>query len=336
MLRTFLCGLAALPPALTRPPTNASVFLANQRLPSANQSSLLDSIALPASRAQDYILRLDPETTDEEFENNKTMLRESFNVVPVSEQNFSRYKALTLAAPEGTIQCIRNVTRVSSFPSAGLFLISNWGVLILLATINMPGYAPPYSTSSQFLSQPNASYGLARIWHRKSSESGYIYNAVAGGGTRVYVLDSGINRDLPDWGTPVWLGRDYTRAENRRVYNGDGSGHGTAVAGVVGSHPFGVAKAATIVSVTVCLPGRFPISSVIEGLAFAIQDAKAGRRIGKAVVNLSLGNPKNQASWQDLNDMVEQAATDGLFVVRSAGDEGIGAANISPAGSRSC
>ncbi|MFK7914892.1 MAG: S8 family serine peptidase, partial [Pseudomonadales bacterium] len=108
----------------------------------------------------------------------------------------------------------------------------------------------------------------------------------------------------------------------------DGYGHGTHVAGIVGSKGLasstgarGVSKGAKVVSVRVLdSHGRGYMSDVIEGLDWVLQNA-ASQRI--RVVNLSLGKPiTTKAIYDPLVQAVERLWDAGIVVVASSGNYG--------------
>lgn len=72
----------------------------------------------------------------------------------------------------------------------------------------------------------------------------------------------------------------------------DNAGHGTHVAGTIGGKTYGVAKAATLVSVKVLDNEETDGSIVLQGLQWAIRDIVDKGRLGKSVINMSLGKDK--------------------------------------------
>jgi len=128
----------------------------------------------------------------------------------------------------------------------------------------------------------------------------------------------------------------------------DGMGHGTHVAGTIGSHTWGVAKKTTLFAVRVLDSfGSGTNAGVIAGMQFVVTDAKermdAGDCPNGVVANMSLGGRKLQA----MNDAVSshlpaftidvltpiQAAAivaAGIFLGVAAGNEGMPADYSSP------
>lgn len=101
-----------------------------------------------------------------------------------------------------------------------------------------------------FLVQTNAPWNLVRICNRTISDfkrkTSFVIRNVNASDIDVYVLDSGIDVAHPDFGG---------RARVGAVFTADGPvdsiGHGTHVAGIVGSRSFGVCKTAALISVKV-------------------------------------------------------------------------------------
>jgi subtilisin family serine protease len=107
--------------------------------------------------------------------------------------------------------------------------------------------------------------------------------------------------------------------------NTDGNGHGTHVASTAAGVQFGVAKQSSLVAVKVLSDqGSGSYAGVIAGCNWALDAYKTSRRPG--VANLSLGGPKFQA----LNDALNSAVRQGLFVVVAAGNSNANACNDSP------
>lgn len=110
--------------------------------------------------------------------------------------------------------------------------------------------------------------------------------------------------------------------------NTDGNGHGTHVAGTIGSKTYGVAKKTKLYAVKVLdASGSGTNSGVIAGINFAANDQKTRSCPNGAVGNMSLGGSKSTA----VNSAAANAVTAGLFLAVAAGNDGANAANSSPA-----
>lgn len=127
------------------------------------------------------------------------------------------------------------------------------------------------------VSQPNPPYGLARISSRTRGTNAYRYDDSAGVGTFVYVMDTGINLGHQDFGGRASFGFSAVTDEP----NGDFNGHGTHCAGTAAGTRFGVAKRASIIDVKVINgSGRSPLSNLVAGMDWALNDIRSKGRLG--------------------------------------------------------
>jgi serine protease len=166
------------------------------------------------------------------------------------------------------------------------------------------------------------SWGLPRISEREMSlDSEYFFPAQAGEGVTSYIVDTGIYLAHNDFQGRATFG---FKAENGWS-DTDGNGHGTHVASTVGGLLYGVAKKARLVAVKVLSDGGSgSYAGVIAGCNWALNAYLAGSTAGTA--NLSLGGPYFQA----LNDALDRAMQQGLFVVVAAGNSNANSCNDSP------
>ncbi|KAB8349456.1 hypothetical protein FH972_023483 [Carpinus fangiana] len=178
--------------------------------------------------------------------------------------------------------------------------------------------------ANALVSQANPPYGLARISHRTKGASAYVYDDSAGSGTFSYIIDTGIYTSHNDFGGRAVFGSNFA---------GDGkdtdcNGHGTHVAGTTGSSTYGVAKKTNLIAVKVLgCDGSGSNSGVLAGIDWAVRDAKAKGRVGKAVGNLSLGGLFSPTT----NQAAAQAISQGLFLAIAAGNNGLPTITSSPA-----
>ena len=174
------------------------------------------------------------------------------------------------------------------------------------------------------VSQASTSWGLGRISNIDPGNSTYTYDDSAGSNTCSYIIDTGIYTAHPDFeGRAMFLANFAGDGSNN-----DGHGHGTHVAGTVGSKTYGVAKKTKLYSIKVLSnSGSGSISGVMAGIDFAANDAKSRGCAKGAVANLSLA-----ASWSfALNTAVTRAVATGLFVAVGAGNAATDAKDTSPA-----
>ncbi|KFA69321.1 hypothetical protein S40285_08524 [Stachybotrys chlorohalonatus IBT 40285] len=182
-------------------------------------------------------------------------------------------------------------------------------------------------TAAAFVSQPNAPWNLARISHRARGPTAYVYDDSAGAGSCVYILDTGITVTHPEFGGRAFWGANFASSVNT-----DDNGHGTAVAGIIGSTTYGVAKRSTLVGVKVLsAAGSGTTSGIIAGLNFVAQDVATRRCPSGAIINLSVGGSYSAA----LNSAVNSAVADGRLVAVAAGNSASNIANFSPASAQS-
>ena len=161
--------------------------------------------------------------------------------------------------------------------------------------------------------QTGATWGIDRIDQRSRPLSGSYTYTRNGSGVRVYIIDTGIYTSHPQFG-----GRAST------VYgSADCHGHGTHVAGTVGSSTYGVAKGVMLRGVRVLdCGGSGATSAIIAGI-----DWVRINHIKPAVANMSIGGGYSSS----LNTASTNLSNAGVFVAVAAGNENQNACNVSPA-----
>ncbi|KAJ3368688.1 serine protease [Kappamyces sp. JEL0680] len=177
-------------------------------------------------------------------------------------------------------------------------------------------------------SQKNTpAWGLVRISNREhpaSTEKTYTYPSSAGSGVTAYIIDTGVHVAHPEFQGRARVGKSFTGDGTR-----DGNGHGTHVAGTIGSKTYGVAKNVSLVAVKVLdNQGSGTTANVIAGIDWAAKDAaknKSTKR--KSVANMSLGGGASAA----LDRAVKSATQSGLVFAVAAGNSAGDACKLSPA-----
>jgi subtilisin family serine protease len=166
--------------------------------------------------------------------------------------------------------------------------------------------------------QSSATWGIDRIDQRSLPLSGtYTYTSTASN-VYAYIIDTGIYASHTQFGG---------RASN--VYDAFGgtgndcNGHGTHVAGTVGSSTYGVAKSVRLRGVRVLdCNGSGSFSGIIAGVNWV-----ASNHVKPAVANLSLGGGASTS----LDDAVKNLSNVGVFVAVASGNSNANACNYSPA-----
>ncbi len=161
------------------------------------------------------------------------------------------------------------------------------------------------------------SWGLDRI--DGALDDGYTYPN-EGQGVTAYVLDTGVDMDHPQFEGRATSGYDFIDDDPDAS---DCQGHGTHVAGTVGSRDYGVAKSVDIVSVRVLnCQGTGQWSQIIGGIDWVTQNAS-----GPSIGNMSIGGGANSS----VDNAVEGALDTGVQFAIAAGNASENACNTSPA-----
>jgi len=169
------------------------------------------------------------------------------------------------------------------------------------------------------VTQSNATQGLDRIDQANLPlDLQYNYD-FDGSGVHAYVIDTGIFVAHNDFAGRAINGRDFV--DNDDIAE-DCNGHGTHVAGTIGSSTYGVAKNVSLVAVRVLgCDGSGANSGVIAGIDWVAQNA-----IHPAVANMSLGGASSTA----LDNAVQNAINSGVTFAVAAGNSNSDACIGSP------
>lgn len=168
--------------------------------------------------------------------------------------------------------------------------------------------------------QTNPVWGLDRIDQRALPLNASYTSASDGSGVTVYVIDTGIRATHAEFGGRVSGG--FSAISDGRGTD-DCGGHGTHVAGTIGSATYGVAKAVSLVPVRVLgCDGYGTTSGVIAGV-----DWVTANRAAASVANMSLGGGASQA----LDAAVNRSIAAGVTYSVAAGNSSANACYESPA-----
>ena len=190
----------------------------------------------------------------------------------------------------------------------------------VLSVSKMGIYKVPKRTAP---SSSIAFWGLDRINQRRLPLDGQTPSAGNGSGVRVYVVDTGVDLNHPEFQGRV---SDSYSGIDGSSNASDCNGHGTHVAGTIAGKTSGVAPAATIVPVKVLsCNGSGNSLWILRGLDYVMADYAMRRQ--PSVVNLSLGGSVDPA----LDAAIEAMVSRGITVVVAAGNNNKSACLVSPA-----
>jgi subtilisin family serine protease len=174
--------------------------------------------------------------------------------------------------------------------------------------------------------QTSPPWGLDRIDQRTRPTNGTFVYTNTGAGVKAYVIDTGIRFTHSQLGGRATSGFDSIDGGTAD----DCNGHGTHVAGTIGSSTYGVAKGVSLVAVRVLnCAGSGSTSGVIAGVDWVTGNHAAGQ---PAVANMSLGGGASSS----LDTAVRNSIADGVSYAVAAGNGNIlgfqaNACNSSPA-----
>ena len=170
--------------------------------------------------------------------------------------------------------------------------------------------------------QTNPVWPLSQI----SNSNSFKYPPQAGRGVDVYVVDTGITVEHVEFEGRAKFGLNMFPYDNEDKQNRDLNGHGTHVAGIVGSKTYGVAKAVNLIAVkALSKSGNSRWSCVLDALQWIYLNAKD--KCNPAVINMSLSGAKNDATNKVLNELVDK----GITLIAAAGNSKADSCKYTPA-----
>lgn len=171
---------------------------------------------------------------------------------------------------------------------------------------------------------PTPSWGLDRTDQSSLPlDNSFSYPDTAGANVRVYIVDTGVQGNNPDFAGRMATGIDEVTANGNPAV--DCNGHGTHTAGTAAGSTYGIAKFATIVPVRVLdCTGSGSYTGIIAGLNWIATNNPSNTR---AVVSMSLGGGVSTA----LNSAIAALSAQNIISVVAAGNSNLDACTTSPA-----
>lgn len=185
---------------------------------------------------------------------------------------------------------------------------------------------------TEYDTQEDSTWALSSISHRGIEEKyEYLYDNQGGKGVTAYIIDTGVKESHPEFGGRVeWVEVPPTFHSIKK----DIIGHGTHVAGIVGSKTYGVAKKVRIKAINIFTTKFYSPdkSDFVRAIQYAVDDhlkvlKSKPKGFKGAVMNLSIGF---EVSFT-LDAAVKAAANAGIHISISAGNDADDACNVSPA-----
>ncbi|MEN9660378.1 MAG: hypothetical protein RLZZ443_307 [Actinomycetota bacterium] len=205
--------------------------------------------------------------------------------------------------------------------------LADFEATALKANKNVVDVTPDQTISLLDTDSNPPSWGLDRLDQASLPlDSKFTYPAQSGAGVRVYIVDTGVQADNPDFAGRILPGFDVIGTNSQ---NTDCHGHGTHVAGTAAGTRYGIAKQASIVPVRVLnCSGSGSFSGIITALDWIKANNPAGT---PAVVNMSIGG----GNYGPVDAAVNSLVSAGIVAAVAAGNSNTDACTSSPASAAS-
>jgi len=194
-------------------------------------------------------------------------------------------------------------------------------------------------SESSIIYKVKSSVNLSRLVNRKPTSSDnayYKFSYESAYDVYTYVIDTGVNADHSEFidrlgydtvnKKRITIGKNYVTNES----NTDLNGHGTHVAGIIGSTTWGVAKRVNIVSVKVMnQSGSGKWSDIIAAMEWCQNHLLTQTKSKKGVLNISISGKV----MESVNNAVKAIVSQGIYISAASGNNGMEACQYSPASS---
>jgi subtilisin family serine protease len=180
------------------------------------------------------------------------------------------------------------------------------------------------------VNQNDAPWGLVRVSQRNLNLTRpFSYPINSGIGVTAWVVDTGLDANPAEFGNRARFEKSFDPNYVHGTSPLDGNGHGTHVAGTIGSLTYGVAKNVTVRGLQVCTAeGLCSYSWILSAIQHVVDVHKAsGSSRVRHVINMSLGGGASAS----IDAAVKSATDAGVAVVVAAGNDGGDACLNSPA-----